>query len=468
MVSPAPAGRRAGADLRQCHDRGRGERHIGRRHARRDRGSRQPSPDRESPQRRHRRPGPLPDRGSAARPLHGHVQPPRLQHVQAGGHGLDVGVHRHDQCRDESGLARRDGHGFWRSSGGGRSEHQTDHHRPARHTRCAADLRAYRRPGRHHPGCHVSQRRHAECWKSQRASSVRNPRRPPGGQRPQPGRHQSASARWSDLRLQQSLVSGGGRRDERHVRRTKHGRCPDQHGAQGRRQHVLGDIQDFPHRPESSGQQSHRRPACAWPASTARRGQEALRHRRDLRRPDQARQSLVLLWQSPGREPGVSAGELFQQARGHQGRHRSGLACHVLRARSEPAGLRQRQLQGLQSSPDVAGDDKEQDSGLLRKSKQLQLFLSLAGVGRRYSAIAGSHRTAHVQRQLFASRHLDVPGDQPAPVRGGRVGERVQQSHQTARRRGHGHHRDHGPRDELPLRVPRDRFDPRRRLPRPA
>ena len=70
-----------GSDSNGCpgagRHRGHGERLVRRRASRRHRGGGQPGADRKSPHRRHRRHGPVPDRGPAARDLHGHLHAAR-------------------------------------------------------------------------------------------------------------------------------------------------------------------------------------------------------------------------------------------------------------------------------------------------------------------------------------------------------------------------------------------------------
>ena len=131
----------------QRHRRGC-PRHVRSRAARRHGGSRQPGADREGPQRRHRRGGPLQHHRAAARHLHGHVHGcPASRTVRREGIELSAGLHRDRQCRSPGRIARGDDHGqrrdadrrHARTSGGRRSP------RASCSTRCRPAPRTSRR-----------------------------------------------------------------------------------------------------------------------------------------------------------------------------------------------------------------------------------------------------------------------------------------------------------------------------------
>ena len=103
---------------------------------------------------RHGLTGPIQNPQSAAWHLFGHLHLIRLQHVQTGWAGADVGLHRDGQRRPESGVARGNGDSHRRSFAGGYPEHPSAHYHAPRERTLDA-LPTSRRPGAAcsaHPG----------------------------------------------------------------------------------------------------------------------------------------------------------------------------------------------------------------------------------------------------------------------------------------------------------------------------
>ena len=126
----------------------------------RHRRGRQSGPHRESPHRRHRRPGSVQDRRSAARHLHRHLHAGRFQRRQAGRHRADDRVHR-DGERRAAGRSLEETVTVPGGEPAGRRAERPYAERPlARAPGCAADQPHVLRHGCGHGG-----RRGGDLWR---------------------------------------------------------------------------------------------------------------------------------------------------------------------------------------------------------------------------------------------------------------------------------------------------------------
>ena len=179
-----------------------------------------------------------------------------------------------------------------------------------------------------------------------------------------------AASNTGVLRLELGQLPGGGRRDQRHRRRPRHGRRAAEHDPEGRRQRAVRARQHRVLGSRPAEQQHQRRADCPRPRQLdARAGvdQEVHRGDRRARRPDQAGSALVLRRRAEERDAAVRGRHLLQCAQAAR--------KHALRARLEPPGVQQRLLPRLQPPFDDAGDGKTQGRGLRLVPAQLQLRL---------------------------------------------------------------------------------------------
>ena len=400
--------------LRTKRDRGSGERHDGRRVARRHRRSVEPRVDRADAFGDHRLSGPIQDSRPASRHVQRHLLASGICDGEARRDRAAGELHRAGQRRAARRRRRGNHHGLGRIA----RRRRTAGGHAASVAAAAARRGADRRP-EHSVGGRHARRRHAVTARRRRragdaADLYRGARQRSERQLHHGGRHppERDRGRWRHPAvLQRRHVLRDELPDRWDLRRVVRRRRPVEHDPERRRQCaqrrrvLLGDGK------LASVQPADARARRAGPSGRECAGQRP-RSQYLRRRTDHSEQSMVLRVDAPlGREPDARELVLFGDAvlADRHGFH-AGLVA---------AGGRQQFDQELHGARHVAGESKEQTELLPRSNHQIPRPRAEQHRRRQQFVVRGHVQHAPAEAVLHDRNQMDGRVDDEAAVRGG-------------------------------------------------